>query len=919
MSQNFRRAVRTAFLLPLLIPVGSVELRAQESPGEEPAADRTAPRSVTAYRPQEVDVRVDGRLDEAVWQSAEPMTGFVQGEPVEGAPAAHDTEVRMIFGEDAIYVAARMWDSEAEGIATQLVRRDVEGAFDWFGFLVDTNLDRRTGYYFRVSAAGVQQDVYLYDDERTDAAWDAIWESAVQLDDRGWTAEFRVPLSQIRYEASPEPQSWGVNFARRRLASDETSYFALISRQQRGRVSQSAVMQDVLVPEAVRRIEARPYILSSLHRGPAEPGDPFFDGQEVQSRIGADLRFGLGSAFTLDATINPDFGQVEADPAVINLSAFEVFFQERRPFFVEDANLLGFSLSGHRDNLFYSRRIGRSPRGGIPSGATFVDTPDNATIGGAAKITGRTTGGLSVGGLLAVTQQETGQAFILADSAVREFTVEPQTQYGVLRLEQDFNEGASQVGGIVTVLNRSLPSDQTFDFLPSSAYSAGLRFEHQWSDRTWGLTGFVTASQIRGDSTALIRVQRSSRHLYQRPDSPDESVDSTATSMGGINWRLQLDKRRGEHWTGGVWLAQITRGFEINELGFSQSRERLDGGFRVTYQEIQPGSVFRNWTSSFFTYHNWSHDVLNDVGAWRAWERAHTAGSFHLNSRGEFLNYWGANLDLSYGPNNYSRTATRGGPIMVDPGSWRANLRWNTDRRKAVNVSGSMSWRDGFADSGSQFDVGLGLEVRPSPRLELRVEPKWSVQREGAQYVTSTDVLAYDPTFGRRYLFADLERKTLSMETRADLSLTPTLTFQLYAQPQISSGDYITYRQLAAASTFQFRDFQPGFASGAAGGVSCIGGDICRTQDDMWHVDFDGDGPTDFEFRDRDFNFRSLVGNAVLRWEYRPGSTLFLVWQRRQSAFANVGDFDLSRDWDGLWGVPADDVFIIKLNYWLGL
>ncbi|HSG48289.1 MAG TPA: DUF5916 domain-containing protein [Longimicrobiales bacterium] len=881
--------------------------------------DRRLPRAFEAFRIQGVEVQVDGRLDEEIWSQVQPLTDFVQGQPVEGAPAQHDTEVRLVFGEDALYVAARMWDTNPAGIGTQLVRRDGEGAFDWFGLSLDPNRDRRTGYYFRVSAAGVQRDEYFYDDERSDVAWDAIWESAVQVDDQGWTAEFRIPLSQIRYQASSEPQTWGANFARRRIASDEVTYYALISRQQRGRVSQFAEIRDVVVTSAARRIEARPYLLSSLHDGPAMPGDPFFDGREFQGRVGTDLRFGLGSAFTLDATINPDFGQVEADPAVINLTAFETFFEERRPFFVEDANLLSFSLSGMRNDLFYSRRIGRAPQGRTPSGAGFVDVPESATIGGAAKITGRTTGGLSVGGLLAVTQQETGQAFLTDTGETVDFTVEPQTQYGVLRLEQDFNGGASQLAGIFTTLNRSLPGDGSFDFLPSSAYTAGGRFEHQWNDRTWALTGFVAASHVRGDSTALIRLQRASNHYYQRPDATRESVDSAATSMTGLEWRLQFDKRRGEHWTGGIWVAQLTRGYEINDLGYSPNRERLDGGFRVSYQEIQPGSLFRSYNLSFFTFHNWSHEVLDDVGSWDSWKRAHTSGSFNLSARGELVNFWGGNLDLSYSPDNYSRSATRGGPVMLDPGSWRTSLRMNSDRRQAVNVSGNVGYRRGTRGSGSEFSLGAGVEVRPSPRLEVSVRPSWSLQREGAQYVTSTDILSYDPTYGRRYIFADLERKSLSMETRADLSLSPTLTFQLFAQPQISSGDYITYRQLQETGSFDFRDFREGAWLGGLGPVRCAGGDLCRTSEDELHVDFDGDGTADFQFADRDFNFRSLIGNAVLRWEYRPGSTLFLVWQRRQAEYAGMGDFDFGRDLDALWGIPADNVFIVKLNYWLSL
>jgi hypothetical protein len=390
--------------------------------------------------------------------------------------------------------------------------------------------------------------------------------------------------------------------------------------------------------------------------------------------------------------------------------------------------------------------------------------------------------------------------------------------------------------------------------------------------------------------------------------------------MSGMEWRLQFEKRRGEHWTWAVWAAERTKGFEINEVGFSQSRERLDGGFRIGYREIQPGKIFQNYNITFFTFHNWSHEALDDAFSLTSWERAHTTGSFNLNSRGEFRNFWGANLDLSYGPNNYSRTQTRGGPIMVDPGSYRASLRVNSDRRQAVSVSGGVTVREGLADSGSEFSVGGGIEVRPAPSLELSVQPRWQAQRDAAQYVTATSTLPYDPTYGGRYIFGDLERRTLSMETRAELALSPTLTFQLFAQPLLTSGRYRAYRQLAQASTFDFIEFDEGFAgSDGEGGVRCLSGSICKTANDRWNVDFDGDQVADFDFRDQDFNFRSLIGNAVLRWEYRPGATLFLVWQRQQASRVGIGDFDLQRDLDALWGVPADNVFIIKVNYWLGL
>jgi len=868
--------------------------------------------------PRTSEIILDGVLDDAAWDGVVPASGFIQREPVEGAPAEEDTEVRVLFDDQAIWIGLRMSDSRPEGIARQLYRRDARGQADYVEVAIDPNLDRRTGYVFSVNAANVQGDRYLYDDEREDDAWDAVWSSAVSVDDRGWSVEMRIPLSQIRYEASEELQTWGFNVVRLRLATNERSLLSLVSRLQQGVVSQFGRLHGVQVPRSSRRIEARPYVVSALHRGPAEVGDPFFDGSAATNRVGVDLRYGLGAAFTLDATINPDFGQVEADPAVINLSAFESFFEERRPFFVEDARVFDFGLSGGRNSLFYSRRVGRSPHGGAPDGALFQDIPDNATILGAAKLAGRTSSGLSVGALTAVTGNERGRALFDDSGTVGDFLVEPRTEYGVLSLQQDFNDGASTVAGIVTGLRRDLPEDGSFAYLPSTAFNGGVRFEHQWSDREWALWGFLAGSNVRGSEEAITRIQESSTHYYQRPDATRFSLDPTATSITGAEWRLQFERRSGEHWTGSVWAAEVTKGFEINDLGFSGSSERLDGGVRFGYREITPGDVFRNYSFDFSTYHNISHEALDDAWSFGSWRDAYLRGSVSLSTRGELLNYWSGHLNLSYTPDGMSRSATRGGPIMKDPGGPRVEGRFNSDRRKAVSWGGNVEVRRENEGGGREVNLGGELRIRPSSRLEVTVQPRYQVEKTSDQYVTVADVLAYEPTYGSRYLFADLDRRTVSMETRLNWTFSPTLSLQLFAQPLLSSGDFVTYKQLAGAGSFDFRTFQPGEGVPSGGGVRCVGGDICRVGDEQY-VDFDGDGAADFDFDERDFNIRSLIGNAVLRWEYRPGSTVFLVWQRRQSDRALLGDFDFGRDAGALFDAPADDRFIVKVNYWLGL
>jgi len=920
---TIHRYPRAALLLAFMLPNG---IAAQEAPDTRgaigpPSASRSSSSVVTSRDPLDADsplpaIDIDGVLNDAEWADARVFSGFTQGKPVEGVPVEHDTEVRFLIGDEAIWVAARMYDPEPEKIVQRLARRDSHGSWDLFMFQLDPNLDGLTGYMFGVSAANVQSDIYLYNNTKMDGAWDAVWSSAVNVDAEGWTVEMRIPLSQIRYQASDENQTWGVNFYRSRVSSAEESYYSLVSRLEQGMVSQMGRVEGVRVTRPSRRLEALPYVVSNLHTGPSTAGDPFFDGSATNGRMGVDLSYGLGSAFTLDATINPDFGQVEADPAVINLTAFETFNEERRPFFVEDARVFDFGLGGGRDELFYSRRVGRQPHGGAPSQTDFADVPDNSTILGAVKLSGRTTSGLSVGALGAVVGQEYGQGQF-AGSPTDDFLVEPRAQFGVLSLAQDLNDGQTQFAAIGTTMRRNLPADGSFDWLPSSAFSGGARFEHQWADRTWALSGLLGLSHTRGSGDAITRIQMASNHYYQRPDATRFGLDPDATSMTGASWRLSLDKRGGAHWTGSLWAAEVTNGFEINDLGFSTTAERLDGGVRFGYREIQPGSVFRNYNVNVFTFHNWSHEALDDVWSASSWGNARTRGSYSLMSNGQLLNYWNVRMNASYSPQSMSRSATRGGPMMKSPASTSFSLNMSSDRRNALSFGSEIEVRDDREGSGGEFEIKGDVRVQPSDNVSLSFSPSWSSSTTDAQYVTSTSTWAWDPTYDRAYLFAELDRTSFSMVTRLDWTFTPNLSLQLFAQPLLSSGDYLQYKQLAAAETYDFFAWTQGSGQVTADAIRCTT-NICNI-DGTQHVDFDGDGDAEYSFSDRDFNIRSLIGNAVLRWEYRPGSTIFFVWQRQQSDRALVGNFDFGRDAGALFDAPADNRFIVKVNWWLGM
>jgi hypothetical protein len=426
---------------------------------------------------------------------------------------------------------------------------------------------------------------------------------------------------------------------------------------------------------------------------------------------------------------------------------------------------------------------------------------------------------------------------------------------------------------------------------------------------------YFTASHVRGTPEAVTRLQRASNHYFQRPDATRYGVDETATSLTGRDWRVQVEKQGG-NFTASIWAAEVTNGFEINDVGFSTTAERLDGGARVGYKSILPGELFRNWNVTLTNYHNWSHEALDDMWSLDSWHDARTGGSYSLSANGEFLNYWNFRGNASYTPQQMSRSATRGGPMMVGPASTRLSLNLDSDRRKRVSVGLDLAARDDRMGEGGSREIKGDLRIRPADNISFSVNPSFNVSHSGDQYVATTSTLSYEPTYGSRYIFADLERRTFSMTTRLDWTFTPALSLQLYAQPLLSSGDYVQYKQLEASQSYDFTEFQPGSGTVVGTDVECSG--ICEI-DGRQHVDFDQDGTADYSFSDRDFNIRSLIGNAVIRWEYRPGSTIFFVWQRRQRDRGSMGNFDFGRDTDALLAAPADNRFIVKVNWWLGL
>ena len=878
-------------------------LQATATPGASPPPDlrhaggRLPSAVVAAFATRAPEL--DGRLDDAVWGAATPNSGFTQIVPEDGAQPSERTEIRLLFTRDALYVGARLYDTEPGAIIGRLGRRDAYTSSDRFQVNLDSYHDHRTTYEFSVNPAGVKGDgVSTNDDGYADDSWDPVWDVATTVDDEGWTVEMRIPFSQLRFSAQADP-IWGVNFQRTIFRKNETVIWSWAPRTETGWASQFGHLAGLRDIPAPRRLEALPYTVTrgSFVEG-ANPDDPFNDGSTLGTTVGLDLKYGITSNLTLDATVNPDFGQVEADPAVVNLTAFETFFSERRPFFVEGANLFQFGAGSGgfvfgAPQLFYSRRIGRTPALFASEPGGYSDNPDASTILGAGKMSGRV-GNWSVGVLEAVTQREyaTLQA---ADGTRRSEEVEPFTNFTVASLRRDFRGGGSGIGIMMTSVARDL-GNPTLQFLRRNAQAGGVDFFHRFGQNRWAVNGSLSTSRIGGGTDAITTAQRSSARYYQRPDQDYVAVDTLATSLTGWAGSMTAGKVSG-NWTFGTDLYAYSPGFEVNDAGFQQQTDRIFHGVRLGHRWLQPGAVFRQFSVNGTWAQQWN------FGGTRLGSTAYAGAS------GQFRNYWYLSLSGNYSLGGQSDKLTRGGPLMVSPGQWSGNLFVATDSRKPVSFNNySYYARNEFGGWGGGF--GGGVDLRPSGAMTLSVSPSYDRSHSLAGYVRQQIDATAAGTFGRRYVFADLDQSSVNLTLRMDMALTTDLSIQLYAQPFLAAGDYENFKELAEPNTFDFTRY--GQDAGSTLSFDPATG--------VYAADPDGSGPgAALAFANPDFRFRSLRGNLVVRWEYLPGSTIFVVWNHGRSGFSDDPQFRLLDEFRALGGDDQTNTVLVKVNYWVSL
>jgi hypothetical protein len=754
-------------------------------------ADGRQPPAIVAFRAPRPPA-IDGRLDDPTWRDAQPASGFRQVSPQDGADPSQRTEVWVAYDAGALYIAARLFETDPSNIVGRLGRRDGETSSDLFTVVIDSYHDHQTAFRFRVNPAGVREDAVLANDrDDADATWDPVWDVATHTDSVGWTVEMRIPLSQLRFANRATPV-WGINFTRYRFRQGELDRWSWTPNTEQGFASNFGHLLGLENLAAPRRTDLLPYVVTrSEHVEGVDPANPFTDGSTQGVSGGLDLKYGLTSNVTIDATMNPDFGQVEADPAVVNLTAFETFFEERRPFFIEGANIFRFGQGGGgfifgAPQLFYSRRVGRSPSRQIDEPGGYVHAPEATTILGAAKVTGQS-GGWQLGLLDAVTAREHARVQDAAGEQRAE-TVEPFSNYTVGSLRRNLRGGASGIGFVGTSVVRQI-DEPALDFLRSSAFTGGVDFFHRFGRNQFLINGTLSGTAAFGDPVSMTLTQRSPTRYYQRPDQRYMNVDTTATSLTGYAASLSAGRVAG-HWTYATDLYAYSPGFEVNDLGFETTTDRIFTGVRVSRRWLEPGKVFRSFEidATYAETHNFG------------WTRLGRA--VYLGGGGTFTNLWYAGVSGQNSFRSLSDKLTRGGPLMVQPESWNAGGYFGSDNRKRVTLNGSATYaRNEFGGWG--WFTSAAVSLRPSGAVTASVAPGYERVHALAGYVTQrADDAAV--TYGRRYVFADLDQETVDITLRLDVALTPSLSIQLYAQPFIASGDYTNFKELAAASTFDF-------------------------------------------------------------------------------------------------------------------
>jgi hypothetical protein len=834
---------------------------------------------------------VNGQPDDSVWDQVPWAGRFIQMQPYENKSPSQPTFFKILYDDDNLYVLVMVRDTTPEEIARRLSRRDgMEG--DLVGIMLDSYHDQRTAFCFVVSAAAVKSDYMMTDDgNNEDNTWDPVWYAKTSVTDSGWIAEMRIPFTQLRFSRKGD-QVWGLNVVRVLFRKQETSAWQFIPQDAPGSVHLFGELKGITGIKPKRQVEVTPYVVASEKLYGKEESNPFSKGSEMKLSGGLDGKIGVTNDLTLDYTVNPDFGQVESDPSEVNLTAFETYFQEKRPFFIEGKNIFDFSFipgdsPSSSDRLFYSRRIGRPPQY-CPdlSDDEYILMPDKTTIWGALKLAGKSRKGLSLGIMESVASREVAE--MDSEETRKKMEVEPLTNYFAGRIQKDFNKGNTILGGMLTATNRRI-TNAGIDFLPDAAYVAGVDFQHFWKEKVYYIRVKGVVSHICGDTVAMTNIQRSPVHYFQRPGASYIDVDSSRHALTGQGGTIELGKTGGGHLSALAWVSWRSPSFELNDMGFLRNTDDIFQVLWMGYRIWEPFSIFRS--------------ININMNQWTGWDFGGTSTYFggNINFSIQFKNYWYVSGGINFDGPSLLRTELRGGPYLTYPDVGSTWWSVASDDRKKVSLGGQFLYAWAPINKDIYESITVDFIVRPSDAVKLTASPFISFNKTHLQYVETCTYDSQD-----RYIMGYIDQTTAGLTVRFDLNITPDITLQYYGQPFISAGNYTAFKRITDPQAKNYMDRYHGFTDHEI---------AYNGNDEIYSVDENLDGIADYSFDDPNFNFKQFRSNMVFRWEYVPGSTLYFVWSQERTGCDVNGRFYFNGDFNNLFALHPCDIFLIKLSY----
>jgi len=846
-------------------------------------------RKITGETPD-----IDGIINDDAWNIVKWDSGFVQREPYDGKEPSQETYFKILYDDNNLYVAIRARDTEPEKIERRLTRRDdFEG--DWVAIGIDSYADKLTAFNFAVSAAGVKADLIVTNEQNMDFTWNPVWYVKVSSDDKGWYSEMRIPFTQLRF-AKEQSHTWGLQVMRMLFRKQEFSAWQHIPVKSSRWVSLFGELDGIDGIKPKKEVELIPYAMGNMEQYEKQPENPFATGRDFGYSLGLDGKIAVTNDLTLNLTVNPDFGQVEADPSEVNLTAFETFFEEKRPFFIEGNNIFDFQITDGdgplgTDNLFYSRRIGRRPQGYPETdNDEYADQPEFSSILGAFKLSGKTRKGLSVGIMESLVQEEFAE--IDNNGVRRKEPVEPLTNFFNTRLEQDFDKGNRTLGGMFTATNRRI-NNPGLEFLPEAAYTGGLDFKNYWKEKNYYFSAKAVFSQLSGSREAMYYQQTSPRRYYQRPDAGHLKLDTNRTTLTGTGGTLSGGKIGGGHWNYGGLVTWRSPGLELNDMGYMREADVIQQIAYAGYKIWEPFGIFRSFN-------------LNSA-QWAGWD--FEGNSLYLggniNTHLQFKNYWSFGTGINRNGWELSKTDLRGGPSLLLPGNTSVWSFVQTDERKKLifQINGNADFGD--HNYSRMYNAGLEITYRPLDALSFSIEPSYGNNRWDMQYVTTDEYKGED-----RYIVSTIQTESFSADIRVDLGITPDISLQYWGQPFLFSGQYSEFKRITESTADSYNDRFHSFTQDEISYDS---------HDRVYNVDENRDGTIDYSFQNPDFDVFEFRSNFVARWEYIPGSTIYLVWSQGRDGFQENGDFNIPDGMNSLFSIKPHNIFLIKISYRISL